>query len=118
MQVENRLLGKINAAVMYISIIINVALLFGYIVEIFKGHRSIMSVMVYTLLVVGYIIAMIIEYNGKKKFSPHRLSINKLYVRDYFSTEFGDEEEETYIPNDERIIASEIDEDLSEESMD
>ena len=71
MQVENRLLGKINAAVMYISIIINVALLFGYIVEIFKGHRSIMSVMVYTLLVVGYIIAMIIEY--KKDAHSERL---------------------------------------------
>ena len=66
----------------------------------------------------GFAEAMILEYNGKKKFSPHRLSINKLYVRDYFSTEFGDEEEETYIPNDEKIIESENYEDFSEESMD
>ena len=64
----------------------------------------------------GYAEAMILEYNGKKKFSPYRLSINKLYMRDYFSTEFEDEEEETYIPNDEKIIASEEKQDFLDSS--
>ena len=60
----------------------------------------------------GYAEAMVLEYNGKKKFSPYRLSINKLYMRDYFSTDFEDEEEETYVPNDEKIIEQEEKEDL------
>ena len=65
----------------------------------------------------GFAEAMVLEYNGKKKFSPHRLSINKLYVRDYFNTEFDDEDEETYMPNDEKIIELETLEESVEETI-
>ena len=93
--------------------------------EIFKEKVGTVSIKTLTRIAkdrrpgtMGFAEAMVLEYNGKKKFSPHRLSINKLYVRDYFSTEFGDEEEETYMPNDEKLIESERDEDVSEESID
>ena len=93
--------------------------------EIFKEKVGTVSIKTLTRIAkdrrpgtMGFAEAMILEYNGKKKFSPHRLSINKLYVRDYFSTEFGDEEEETYIPNDEKIIESELEEDFLEERTD
>ena len=93
--------------------------------EIFKEKVGTVSIKTLTRIAkdrrpgtMGFAEAMVLEYNGKKKFSPHRLSINKLYVRDYFSTEFGDEEEETYMPNDEKLIESELDEDVSEESID
>ena len=65
----------------------------------------------------GFAEAMVLEYNGKKKFSPHRLSINKLYVRDYFNTEFDDEDEETYMPNDEKIIELETLEESVEDTI-
>ena len=93
--------------------------------EIFKEKVGTVSIKTLTRIAkdrrpgaMGFAEAMILEYNGKKKFSPHRLSINKLYIRDYFSTEFGDEEEETYMPNDEKIVESELDEDFSEEAID
>ena len=44
--------------------------------------------------------AMVIEYNGKKKISPYRLSIQKLYEKDDF--DFIRTEEE-YTPNDDII---------------
>ena len=93
--------------------------------EVFKEKLGMVSIKTLTRIAkdrrpgaMGYAEAMILEYNGKKKFSPYRLSINKLYMRDYFSTEFEDEEEETYMPNDEKLIESELDEDVSEESID
>ena len=93
--------------------------------EIFKEKVGTVSIKTLTRIAkdrrpgtMGFAEAMILEYNGKKKFSPHRLSINKLYIRDYFSTEFGDEEEETYMPNDEKIVESELDDDFLEEAID
>ena len=44
--------------------------------------------------------AMVIEYNGKKKISPYRLSIHKLYEKDDFDLNHTKEE---YIPDDEII---------------
>ena len=91
--------------------------------EVFKEKLGMVSIKTLTRIAkdrrpgaMGYAEAMILEYNGKKKFSPYRLSINKLYMRDYFSTEFEDEEEETYIPNDEKIIASEEKQDFLDSS--
>ena len=43
--------------------------------------------------------AMVIEYNGKKKISQYRLSIQKLYEKDDF--DFNNTEE--YTPNDDII---------------
>ena len=93
--------------------------------EVFKEKLGMVSIKTLTRIAkdrrpgaMGYAEAMILEYNGKKKFSPYRLSINKLYMRDYFSTEFEDEEEETYMPNDEKIIASEEKQDFLDSSDD
>lgn len=87
--------------------------------EVFKEKLGMISIKTLTRIAkdrrpgaMGYAEAMVLEYNGKKKFSPYRLSINKLYMRDYFSTDFEDEEEETYVPNDEKIIEQEEKEDL------
>ena len=44
--------------------------------------------------------AMVIEYNGKKKISPYRLSIHKLYEKDDFDLNHTEEE---YTPDDEII---------------
>ncbi len=44
--------------------------------------------------------AMVIEYNGKKKISQYRLSIQKLYEKDDFDLNHTEEE---YIPDDEII---------------
>lgn len=62
----------------------------------------------------GYAEAMVIEYNGKKKFSPYRLSINKLYVRDYYNADYEEDSEETYMPNDDKVIEIEQQQDFFE----
>ena len=43
---------------------------------------------------------MVIEYNGKKKVSQYRLSIQKLYAKTYDDNE---EQSEDYIPNDDIV---------------
>ena len=93
--------------------------------EVFKEKLGMVSIKALTRIAkdrrpgaMGYAEAMILEYNGKKKFSPYRLSINKLYMRDYFSTDFEDDEEEIYIPNDDKIIANEEKQDFFEDIED
>ena len=60
----------------------------------------------------GFAEAMVLEYNGKKKFSPYRLSINKLYLKDYFSNDFNEiDDTETYMSDDAKVIENELLED-------
>ena len=93
--------------------------------EVFKEKLGVVSIKTLSRIAkdrrsgaMGYAEAMVLEYNGKKKFSPYRLSINKLYVRDYFNIEFEDDCEETYIPNDEKLIESEHQEDFFDDIED
>ena len=48
----------------------------------------------------GYAEVMVIEYNGKKKVSQYKLSIQKLYEKEDF---YSEELAENYIPNDDFI---------------
>jgi len=80
--------------------------------EVFKEKLGMVSIKTLTRIAkdrrpgaMGLAEAMVIEYNGKKKFSPYRLSINKLYAKDYFAIDDEDiDEDEYYVPNDENVI--------------
>ena len=90
--------------------------------EVFKEKLGAISIKTLTRIAkdrragaMGFAEAMVLEYNGKKKFSPYRLSINKLYMKDYFSNDFNEiDDNETYMPDDAKVIENEL---LEDETM-